>query len=32
VPTQPLQRPRNIVWIYGESLERTYRTKPCFPG
>ena len=32
VPTQPLQRPRNIVWIYGESLERTYLDEKVFPG
>ncbi len=32
VPTQPLQRPRNIVWIYGESLERTYLDENVFPG
>ena len=32
VPTQPLQRPRNIVWIYGESLERTYLDEAVFPG
>lgn len=32
VPTQALQRPRNIVWIYGESLERTYLDEAVFPG
>ncbi|KAF1015164.1 MAG: Phosphoglycerol transferase I [Stenotrophomonas maltophilia] len=32
VPTQALQRPRNIVWIYGESLERTYLDERTFPG
>ncbi|MDV3469988.1 phosphoglycerol transferase I [Stenotrophomonas sp. C3(2023)] len=32
VPTQPLTRPRNIVWIYGESLERTYLDERTFPG
>ena len=32
VPTQALQRPRNIVWIYGESLERTYLDEDVFPG
>jgi len=32
VPTQPLKRPRNIVWIYGESLERTYLDEKVFPG
>lgn len=32
VPSQPLQRPRNIVWIYGESLERTYLDESVFPG
>lgn len=31
VPTQSLQRPRNIVWIYGESLERTYLNQEVFP-
>ncbi len=32
VPTQALARPRNIVWIYGESLERTYLDEAAFPG
>lgn len=35
-PAQPLarsaDRPRNIVWIYGESLERTYLDPKAFPG
>ena len=32
VPTKALQRPRNVVWIYGESLERTYLDDEVFPG
>lgn len=32
VPQQPLRKPRNIVWIYGESLERTYLDEATFPG
>ena len=32
VPQQPLAKPRNIVWIYGESLERTYLDETTFPG
>lgn len=32
VPAQPLARPKNIVWIYGESLERTYFDETVFPG
>jgi len=32
VPQQPLRKPRNIVWIYGESLERTYLDESTFPG
>jgi len=32
VPTQPLRKPRNVVWIYGESLERTYFDEDDFPG
>lgn len=32
VPTRMLTRPRNIVWIYGESLERTYLDQTVFPG
>ena len=32
VPQQPLRKPRNIVWIYGESLERTYLDETAFPG
>jgi len=32
VPTQPLTRPRNVVLIYGESLERTYLDETVFPG
>ena len=31
VPQQPLTKPRNIVWIYGESLERTYLNETTFP-
>ena len=31
-PEQPLAKPRNIVWIYGESLERTYLDEKAFPG
>ncbi|WP_434212446.1 phosphoglycerol transferase I [[Pseudomonas] boreopolis] len=32
VPQRPLQQRRNIVWIYGESLERTYFDEKTFPG
>ena len=32
LPSQPLSRPKNIVWIYGESLERTYLDEAAFPG
>lgn len=32
VPQQPLAKPRNIVWIYGESLERTYLDETTFPA
>ncbi len=32
VPDRPLSRPRNIVWIYAESLERTYLDETVFPG
>ncbi|KER88723.1 phosphoglycerol transferase I [Xanthomonas sp. WHRI 7064] len=32
VPQQPLQKRKNIVWIYGESLERTYFDEDVFPG
>lgn len=32
VPQQPLGKPRNIVWIYGESLERTYLDETTFPA
>lgn len=32
VPQQPLQKRKNIVWIYGESLERTYFDEQVFPG
>lgn len=32
VPVRPLQRRKNIVWIYGESLERTYLDDRVFPG
>lgn len=28
----PLRQPKNIVWIYGESLERTYLDPAVFPG
>lgn len=32
VPERPLSRRRNIVWIYAESLERTYLDDSVFPG
>lgn len=32
VPSRPLARTPNIVWIYGESLERTYLDEAVFPG
>ncbi|AKC87330.1 phosphoglycerol transferase I [Pseudoxanthomonas suwonensis] len=32
VPDKPLRQRRNIVWIYGESLERTYLDPRAFPG
>lgn len=32
LPQRPLQQRRNIVWIYGESLERTYFDEKTFPG
>ncbi len=32
VPDQPLRQRRNIVWIYAESLERTYLDPQAFPG
>ncbi len=32
VPSQPLAQRKNIVWIYGESLERTYLDDAVFPG
>lgn len=32
VPARALARPKNIVWIYGESLERTYLDEQAFPG
>jgi phosphoglycerol transferase len=32
VPSKPLARQPNIVWIYGESLERTYLDEAVFPG
>jgi phosphoglycerol transferase len=32
LPQRPLQRRKNIVWIYGESLERTYFDQRVFPG
>lgn len=31
IPQQALAKPRNIVWIYGESLERTYLDETTFP-
>lgn len=31
-PSGTLERPKNIVWIYGESLERTYLDQDAFPG
>lgn len=31
-PSRPIRRPRNIVWIYAESLERTYLDSKAFPG
>jgi len=32
VPDRPLAQRRNIVWIYAESLERTYFDDEVFPG
>jgi phosphoglycerol transferase len=32
VPESALTRKPNIVWIYGESLERTYMDEEAFPG
>ncbi|WP_447729708.1 phosphoglycerol transferase I [Pseudoxanthomonas suwonensis] len=32
VPDRPLGQRRNIVWIYAESLERTYFDETVFPG
>lgn len=32
IPAKPLARAKNIVWIYGESLERTYLDEAVFPG
>ncbi|MEL1265990.1 phosphoglycerol transferase I [Pseudoxanthomonas putridarboris] len=32
LPDKPVMQPRNIVWIYGESLERTYLDDSVFPG
>lgn len=32
IPQHALAKPRNIVWIYGESLERTYLDETTFPG
>ncbi|MCW4455659.1 phosphoglycerol transferase I [Flavobacterium sp. MXW15] len=32
VPTRALAQRKNIVWIYGESLERTYLNEEVFPG
>lgn len=31
-PRGALRTPRNIVWIYAESLERTYFDQQAFPG
>ncbi|HEY0334215.1 MAG TPA: phosphoglycerol transferase I [Stenotrophomonas sp.] len=31
-PVRPLHRRRNVVWIYAESLERTYLDERTFPG
>ncbi|MFT3756693.1 MAG: phosphoglycerol transferase I [Pseudoxanthomonas sp.] len=31
-PTKPLPQRKNIVWIYGESLERTYLDAKAFPS
>ena len=31
-PAGAIERPKNIVWIYGESLERTYLDPEVFPG
>ena len=31
IPHVPVERARNIVWIYGESLERTYLDPQVFP-
>lgn len=31
-PAGEIRRPRNVVWIYGESLERTYLDERTFPG
>ena len=31
-PSARIQRPRNVVWIYGESLERTYMDPQAFTG
>ncbi len=32
LPAGAIERPKNIVWIYGESLERTYLDETVFPG
>jgi len=32
LPSKPLAQRPNIVWIYGESLERTYLNEAVFPG
>ncbi len=32
MPSAPLANRPNIVWIYGESLERTYLDEAVFPG
>src|SRR5690606_7779954 len=32
LPSGAIARPKNIVWIYGESLERTYLDEAVFPG
>jgi len=31
-PLAPVPKPVNFVWIYGESLERTYLDETLFPG
>jgi len=32
LPSKDLAKRQNIVWIYGESLERTYLDQEVFPG